>query len=188
MVLVASFVLGCLTSFAQGLLPEWLSSFANSASGWTLLTAFLVWWAGTRWWIAAPLGAASFVLLTVGYAVVSTLRGFPYDPMLFAVVGVIVGPFVGVAAVWLRERDVRAALATAALSGVAVGEAGYGLTVIADTTSPVYWILIGAVGIGLCVAMLARRIRGAWPVAFTVLGTAGIAVLFNIQYVSLGML
>jgi len=41
-VLVASFLLGGLTSYAQGFLPDAAAPFANSASGWTLLTALLV--------------------------------------------------------------------------------------------------------------------------------------------------
>ena len=47
-VVAASLVLGALTSYAQGLLPGPLRPFANSASGWTVLTALIVWRIGER--------------------------------------------------------------------------------------------------------------------------------------------
>lgn len=53
-------------------------------------------------------------------------------------------------------------MATALLSGIGLGEAAYGLTVASDTTSAVYWTLIGLVALELLVVMLVRRIRGVW--------------------------
>jgi len=185
-VVLASFALGFLTFFAQGALPEWFASFANSASGWTVLTVLLVLWSRQRWPIAAPLGAASFVLLTLGYSLASSVQGLYYNPTMFALVGVVAGPLVGVAASWLLARGVRAALATSALASVGLGEALYGLTVISETTSPVYWIIIGVTALGLLTWMLAKRIRGALPVAVTVLGTAAVAAAFVLVYTSLG--
>lgn len=181
-VLVASLLLGGLTSFAQQFLPNWFSSFANSASGWTLLTVVLVFFARRSWWVSALLGAASFVLLTLGYAAVSTLRGFVYDPTLFSIVGLVAGPFIGVAACWIRGRAFRASAATALLAGIGTGEAVYGLTVVGDTTSPVYWIFIGVVALALVVFMIARRIRGALPIAVALVGTPLIAVAFNTSF------
>lgn len=181
-VVLASLALGFLTFFAQGALPEWFASFANSASGWTILTVLLVLWSRQPWPIAAPLGAASFVLLTVGYSVASSVQGLYYNPTMFALVGAVAGPFVGVAASWLSARGVRAALATSALAGVGLGEALYGLTVVGDTTSPVYWITIGVMALGLLAWMLAKRIRGALPIAVAVMGTAGVAAAFVAVY------
>lgn len=167
-VAVASIVLGGLTSYAQGALPDSLASFANSASGWTLLTALLVAWTRFRLPLAAVAAAVSFVLLVVGYAVASHLRGFHYDPTRWAVIGVITGPFVGAATAWLRERGVRAALGSAVLAAVGIGEAIRGLTTLRETTSAVYWSLAGALGLGLLVLMLVRRIRGLLPSAIAV--------------------
>jgi hypothetical protein len=45
-VVAVSLVLGGLTSFAQGVLPDELRPLANSASGWTILTALIVWRVG----------------------------------------------------------------------------------------------------------------------------------------------
>lgn len=185
-VVILSFLVGGLTSWTQGLLPEGFRSFANSASGWTVVTALLVFWSRARTGTAAVLGAISFVLLVLGYSVASELRGLFYDPLLFSTVGVAVGPFVGVAASWLRVTDTRAALAVALLAGIGIGESVYGLTVIRETTSPVYWALIGVAAFALLTGLLARRIRGVLPVALALGGTAIVAAAFHIAYSRLG--
>ncbi|MFB8230621.1 DUF6518 family protein [Cellulosimicrobium sp. NPDC055967] len=189
-VLVASFLLGGLTSYAQGFLPDAAAPFANSASGWTLLTALLVAWSArdprARTWHAAVLGAASFVLLTLGYAVAADLRGYFYDPTTFGVVGVVVGPFVGIAAAWLWRTGTHAALGTAVLAGIGVGESVYGLTTVVETTGATYWVTIGVVALVLLGGMLARRLRGALPVATAVGGTAVVAAAFVLAYRALG--
>ena len=182
----ASLLLGFLTFHAQGVLPEAWLSVANSASGWTLLTALLVFGARASTKLAAALGGLSFLLLVLGYTVAAELEGLFYSPLLFGVVGVIVGPFVGVAASWLRLSGVRAALATALLSGIFLGEAAYGLTVVADTTSPVYWAAIGAVGGILLVGMVSLRVRGWMPLAVAVIGAAAVAGAFTVTYTGLG--
>lgn len=189
-VLAASFLLGGLTSYAQGFLPDAAAPFANSASGWTLLTALLVAWAArdlrTRTWHAAVLGAASFVLLTLGYTVAADLRGFFYDPTLFGVVGLVVGPFVGVAAAWLWRAGARAALGTAVLTGIGLGESVYGLTAVVETTGATYWVVIGLASLVLLAAVLARRLRGTAPVALAAGGTAVVATAFVLAYRALG--
>lgn len=185
-VLVASFLLGGLTSHAQGFLPAALSSFANSASGWTLLTALLVYWSRlpARW--AAVLGAASFVLLVLGYAAASELRGLHYDPTRWSSIGVVAGVVVGSATAWLRASGVRAACGVAVLAGIAIGDAIHGLTVVQDTTSPIYWLIMGAAGLCLLGVMLARRLRGAAPAVVAVLGTAAVAAALLLGYRALG--
>jgi hypothetical protein len=189
-VLAASFLLGGLTSYAQGFLPDAAAPFANSASGWTLLTALLVAWSArdprVRTWHAAVLGAASFVLLTLGYTVAADLRGYFYDPTTFGAVGLVAGPFVGVAAAWLWRTGVHAALGTAVLAGIGVGESVYGLTTVVETTGATYWVVIGVAALVLLAAMLARRVRGAIPVTVTVAGTAAVAGAFVLAYRALG--
>jgi hypothetical protein len=185
-VVVASLGLGVLTSYAQGFVPDAVSSFANSASGWTLLTCALVYWSRLRVPWAALAGAASFVLLVLGYAAASELRGLSYDPTRWSVIGVAAGVVVGTATAWLRERGIRPALGAAVLSGIGVGEAIYGLTVVQETTSPVYWVLIGLLGIGLLVSMLARRIRGRTPTVVAVIGTVAVAATLLVGYQVIG--
>lgn len=114
--------------------PDALRPFSNSASGWTLLTALIAWGCARRTIASAVFGATGFVGLVLGYQVVATLRGFPTDETLFLVIGIVVGPFVGVAASWLRRDGLAAALGCAALAGVAIGESAYGLVVISSTT------------------------------------------------------
>lgn len=184
---VASFLVGAVTLFAQGFLPDALTSFANSASGWTLVTVLLLACLPVRPVVAAVLGATSFVLLTLGYAAAAPLRDLYYDPTMFVLVGVVVGPFVGIATAWLRsERPWQAALGTALLAGIGVGEAVYGLTVVAETTSPVYWVLIGAAGLVLLIGMLIRRIHGMPWKLVAVIGTCLTAGAFIVAYRSLG--
>ncbi|MEV7962574.1 DUF6518 family protein [Oerskovia paurometabola] len=190
LVLAASFLLGGLTSFAQGFLPDAAAPFANSASGWTLLTALLVAWVAgaprARTWHAAVFGSASFVLLVVGYTVAADVRGFVYDPVLFGVVGLLVGPFVGVGAAWLRETGVRAVLGTALLAGIGLGESVYGLTTVVETTGAGYWVAIGLVSLVLLAVMLGRALRGTLRVALTAAGTAVVCAAFVLAYRALG--
>ncbi|MBT0768722.1 hypothetical protein KIH74_07280 [Kineosporia sp. J2-2] len=185
-VALAAFLIGVLTAFAQGFLPGTINSLANSASGWTLFSVLLIWSVRVRPGLSALLGAASFLLLTIGYTAASAVRGHTYDPTLFGVVGLVVGPFVGLAAVWVRGRDVRAALATAALSGIAVGEAVYGLTVVRDSTSPVYWVLAGAAGLALLGYMTLRRLRESVTITLALGCSAVVAAGFLIAFQSLG--
>lgn len=181
-VCVAAFALGGATSFAQGFLPAAFASFANSASGWTLVTVLLLAAGRFRPVPSAVLGAVCFVLLTLGYTAVSALRGLTYDPVFWVLVGVVVGPVVGLATAWLRTRDVRAALGTAALAGVGLGEAVYGLTVVAGSTSPVYWVLVGATALGLLavvVRRLRRRAHAVLAVALTAVVAAGLLLTYR---------
>ena len=186
-VAVSSFLLGAATFHAQGFLPDALTSFANSASGWTLVTVLLLSCIRAGPAVAALLGATSFVLLTVGYSAAVQLQDLFYDPTLFALVGVVVGPFVGVATSWLRAvHPWQEALGTALLAGIGVGEAVFGLTAVADTTSPVYWVLIGTVALALLMAMLVRRIRGVPWKLLAVIGTCVTAGAFVVAYELLG--
>ncbi|MBC2933676.1 DUF6518 family protein [Nocardioides sp. zg-1228] len=184
-VVAGSLVLGGLTSWAQGFLPDALSSFANSPSGWTVLTASMI--VAVRPTVAAGavLGVVSFVSLVLGYTVASELRGLAYDPLFWSLVGVVAGPFVGAAAAAVvGGHAVRAALGAGALAGALVADAIYGLTVVGDTTSPVYWLLclaLGVVLLGVVVVRLRSRVAlttlaGTAVAATGVLG-AGYAVL-----------
>ena len=191
-VVVASLVLGGLTSFAQEILPDPLRPFANSASGWTVLTALIVWRIAERTLPSAVLGLASFVALVLGYTIASELRGFTYSPLLFGLIGTIVGPFVGVAASWLHRTGPRAALGSGLLAGIALGECLYGLIVVSGTTGWFYWALIGVAGIALLATTLVKRaerraaailgvglalaVAGAFFLAYSAVGAAAAAV------------
>jgi hypothetical protein len=179
-VLLASFVLGAATSWAQDLLPDALQSVANSPSGWTTLTAGCVALARPSLARGALLGAASFVLLVLGYTAASELRGLFYSPVLWTAVGLVAGPVVGGSAVALRSsRPPLVAVGSGLLAAVLLLDAGYGLTVVADTTSPVYWWLVGVLGVALLVFVGLRALRPARRTASLValqLGTTIAAV------------
>ncbi len=184
--LALALLLGFGTSYAQGFLPDAVSSFANSASGWTILTWLIVWAIRSRTGLSALLGAIGFVGLVLGYTLASELRGLSYNPVFFGVVGVVVGPFVGVAASWLRRREWRAAAGVGLLSGIAVGEALYGLTAVSETTSPVYWILVGVLGLVLLVCIVVRQIGRPRIMVAAVALTAAVAAAFAYSYTALG--
>ncbi|WP_245991232.1 DUF6518 family protein [Bogoriella caseilytica] len=185
-VAVLSFVLGGLTFYAQGFLPDAAVPFANSSSGWTLLTSLLVFGSRFRPAAAAVLGAVSFVLLVLGYAVVAGLEGLYYNPLLFSMIGVIAGPAVGAATSWLRARGFRAAAGTGVLAGIGLGDGLFGLTVVHETTEPGYWWAVVAIAVILLAVMLVRRIRGAGPAILAVAGSAAMAGAFLIVYQYVG--
>jgi hypothetical protein len=171
-VVAGSLLLGGVTSWAQGVLPEALASFANSPSGWTALTALLVAAGRPSLVWGAALGVASFVALVWGYTVASELRGLSYDPVLWSVVGIVAGPFVGgAAAAIVGRRPVPASLGTGALAGVLFADGIYGLTFVGSSTSPVYWTLCLAAGAAL-VAVMVGRLRTTPAAAAGVVATA----------------
>ncbi|MBF4620981.1 DUF6518 family protein [Clavibacter sp. VKM Ac-2542] len=168
-VLVFSLVAGGLTSPAQGFLPEWMSSLANSAGGWSMLAFVAVWLSRARPLLGAVLGAISFVAMVEAYGVVSLWRGyFLADPFssMWIPIGLVAGPFIGLAAALVRHASRRWAIAgVAVLSAVLVAEGIHGLTVVAATTSPVYWTLeiVLAVGFLAAAALRGSRHAGAAP-------------------------
>lgn len=189
-IVAGSLVLGGLTSVAQGLLPDSLRSFANSPSGWTVLTVVLIATARVRLRAAAVLGAVSFVCLVLGYTLVSELRGFSYSPVFWGAIGLLAGPVVG----WstsaaFERRPLLSAVGSSLIAGVLLTDAGYGLTVVADTTSPVYWWIVGVTGVLFLVVVALRQRRPARYVALPIgltlawiaIGSAGYAVLNGIQ-------
>lgn len=186
LVLAASALLGGATSFAQTFLPDALRPFANSASGWTLLTALVVAACRARTVPSAVLGAGSFAALVLGYQAVSGLRGFPTDETLFLVIGLIVGPFVGGAASWLRRDRWRAAIGCGALSGIALGEGAYGLIVVSGTTGWSYWIAISLAGLALLVHTAVRRLRTTRVRVVAVGLTVLVGAAFFSAYIAVG--
>ncbi|MGL5930937.1 MAG: DUF6518 family protein [Dermatophilaceae bacterium] len=185
-IVVASFLVGAATSWAQGFLPYALSSFANSSSGWTIVTVALVYAAHIDLPWSSVAGAASFVALVLGYTAASDLRGLYYNPVFFGVIGVIVGPFVGAAAGWLHRMSWRAHAAAALLAGICVGEATSGLTLIGETTSWVYWTVVGVLGMALMVTVVRRRPAPARVVCAGVVALMLVAAAFVLAYALLG--
>jgi hypothetical protein len=192
LVAVSSLVLGGLTSFGQTVLPASLNSFANSAGGWTILTFGLVWLSRVRPPVAAALGLVSFVLLVEGYRIVSGWRGYYYaEPFqdTFTIIGVLAGPIVGLSAALVRSGPASWKPAAAApVAAVLIGEGVYGLTVIAASTSPVYWTLQIVLGVALLTATAVAARPRIVPIVLGVVATAVGSAAFVAFYVWLGQL
>lgn len=180
-VIVASLVLGGLTSYAQGFLPPWVVSFANSLSGWTIPTVLLVWASKAKVKFAAALGALSFVSLVLGFTIAHELRGYVYLPLFFSIIGIIGGPFIGAATAWLRETGWRAALGAGTLAGVGLGECIRGLTAVADTTHPFYWTLVGTTGLALLVYTSLRKLKKISTIGLSIVAAGAISALINFE-------
>ncbi|WP_322919382.1 DUF6518 family protein [Nocardioides renjunii] len=177
-----SLLLGGLTSWAQGVLPDALAPFANSPSGWTLLTVLVVATARPSLGAGAALGVASFVSLVLGYTAASELRGLSYDPVFWGVVGVVAGPVVGAAAAAVVDRrPVVAAVGAGVLAGVLVADGIYGLTVVGGSTSPVYWTLCLVAGCAL-VGTTAVRLRSPAAAAGVVASAAAATGVLTVGY------
>lgn len=172
---VVSFLLGVLSSYARTGLGALLSPLDSSVTGWTVVSVALIWSVRARPAAAAGLGIGSYLLLTVGYALTSIVRGEGYDPTLFGVVGIVLGPVTGLAACWLRERDERGGLATAVLSGLAVGDALAGFTGETGSGAPLYQLISLALGLGLLTWMVRRRLHGSTPITLALGCTAVVA-------------
>lgn len=189
---VIGLVLGGATSFAQQYLPDSLRSFANSNSGWTVL-AFLVivvcthWASRRRWWIATGLGLIVFHALLQGYAIVSTMRGFPdsYGPGdFYFIVAMLAGPLVGVAGfAWRSVSGALRAAGIAVVSSVMIGDGVWGLLRVVESTGWLWWVLSIVIGVGLLGWVVLYRLdRGrdrVLAIALTATGAAVFTLLFT---------
>jgi hypothetical protein len=160
-VVVFSLVVGGLTSPAQQYLPDQLHSLANSAGGWSMFAFLAVWLSRARPALGALLGAVSFVTMVEAYGLVSLWRGYFFaDPFssMWVPIGLCAGPVIGAAASLVRHASVPWMFAgVGVLSLVLLAEGVYGLTVVRDTTSPVYWRLEMAAAVGFLAGAVIRR-------------------------------
>jgi Family of unknown function (DUF6518) len=184
-----SLVLGQLTAYGQGRLPEQVASLANSSGPW-VLSAFLLSLLARRTTDAALAGFASLALLLSGYIVSDWAHGYPSSHALIAFWGlaaVLVGPALGLAGYGVRRGTrTAAAWSIGAVTGILIGEGVYRLTFISTTTSPVYWWAELAVGLALLVTLIeARRLASieallAFGVAVITTGTFLLAYSQNL--------
>lgn len=185
-VVAGAAVVGGLTPFGQRYLPDALTSLANSAGSWTVLTFALVYLSRSRTWLAAILGAVSFVVMNEAYGVVSDLRGNFYSAPfgnVFALVAIVAGPVVGFAASLVRSPvGLWRALGCAVPAAVLVGEGVYGLTLVADTTSPVYWWIELVTGVAVASLVPLRIGVRASTIATGLFITAAGAFAFYVFY------
>lgn len=173
-------VVGGLTAYGQGHLPSEVSSLANSCGPW-VLAAFVLAFAAPRASVAALSGTVSLAAMTWGYYATDLYRGFPASSshvLFWLAAAAGIGPVAGAAAYWLRAGTIRfAALGVGALAGLLVGEGRYGLTYIADSTSPVFWKLEIALGVVLLALGALRVRRVALTEPFLALTAAAVVAL-----------
>lgn len=159
---VVGFAFGWLTFDAQGFLPAWVSSVANSASGWTVVALLVVVLATDDWRRGAVLTTIVFVLLNVGYYVAADANGLFYDTRTWIVVSVLAGPPIGAAAAVLRERSVRGSVAVAFVGMLLLADGVHSLLTVSATTSSVYWSVVTVIGAGLVGWALKRGPGRRW--------------------------
>lgn len=188
-VLGTAAVWGGLTSFGQQYLPDAMRSLANASGPWFAVVLGAIVAARPGLAVAIVLGVLGLIVLNESYGVVSRWRGFPYGGGLtnfWTQIALLVGPIAGIAATWLRSpRPVLVALGASAPAAVWIGEGLFGLTVIGDTTSPVFWSLELAAGVGLVAVIAVTRVRTLAGVATLVGASAFEAALFYLVYSSL---
>lgn len=143
------------TSFLQ-LLPGTWNALGNSVGAWTVPVVLLIWATRLGPRAAAVTGALVFVGMSMGYSLVSTLRGYPDLELAWAAIGLVAGPVVGVATAALRERErTPAAIGAGVLTGIVAGDAIRGLTLLPDYTGS--WVVLA--GLALLLAWLTASVR-----------------------------
>jgi FtsH-binding integral membrane protein len=181
-------LVGVLTSFGQTVLPDQLRSLANGAGPWSAAAFALAVLAAPRGTLATALLAAGALLaMLAGYDLTSVARGFPISTattLFWIVAAVVAGPVLGIGAAWIRGTDWRLA---ATLAAILVGEGVYGLTTIADSTSPGYWLAQVAVGLAV-VAATALRLRSPAALGLGLVLTFVGAAAFDLVYANIGRL
>lgn len=202
-VALGALLLGGLTSWGQLVLPDAMRPFANSASGWTLLAVALIWWQRRGVLGSALLGAVAFTGLSVGYALVSTARGFFFDPVFWVMVGLAAGPVVGAATAMARQRrSTIGAIGIGALAGLVAGDGLSGLVTVSDTTGWEYWsvaLALATVAVAIAaidqvsgVRLEERSRHGELPgarlnrIALLVATTLGVTAAYPLMFALLG--
>ncbi len=184
---VVGLAAGVLTSYGQLWLPAGMLSLANSAASWCVVAGLVALLARS-----VPLGAVAGTVallgMDVGYGIASELRGYTYSTqaaLFWAIAALVVGPVVGAGVQWLRhDRPLLAPLTTGVLAGVVLGEGAYGLLVVAESTSPAYWvaqIALGLVGlVAACALLLRTPRRTVVAVACAVLTSVAFVTLYSL--------
>ena len=170
---------GVLTAYGQGWLGDGLGSLANSAGPWAVAaTAVAV--VARRPVAAVFVATLVLICCELGYAVTTIVRGASNGTstvVLWLLAALLAGPPLGLAAAWGRSTGgvSRRAIGRAVLPGVLVGEAIWGLAMVADTTSPAYWsveLLVGLAAIVTATITAARRSTRPGPMVALTMATA----------------
>ena len=161
-VLAVAALVGQLTPIGERVLPESLSSMANSSGSWAMIVIASVYFSRLTGWRAAALALSAFVVMDVCfYAVFDLLGGYyPHHYLTFwVVVAICVGPLVGLCASWLRsDRPRLQEIAVAAPSAILVGEGVFMLARLPGV-SVLYSVASIVVGVALFAVLAAHFLR-----------------------------
>jgi hypothetical protein len=174
----AGLALGVLTAYAQGWLGGDLNQLANSAGPWSLAAFGLAALVGGPW-SAAVSGTLVLVMLELGYVLGAHLQGHGSarsTVTVWLVTAIAVGPALGLGGHCARFGPrVSAALGTAGLSGILIGEAIYGFI---QLTYPVWETAELVTGVLLLVVLGSRRFTDWRSLLLALAGAAVVAALF----------
>ena len=184
LVLAVASIVGALTPIGEVLLPRSVNAAANSSGPWAIITFASVSLANARGWVAAVLGAASFVAMDLSFFVVTDALGGYYPHVYLAfwlLVGVVVGPLVGLCASWLRSpRQALVAVASAAPTSVLIGE-GIFMLYRLPGVSTLYAVASVGVGCALFLVLALSRLRRfGWVITSAVMCVAASVLFFAI--------
>lgn len=164
-------VVGGITSFGQ-LLPGTLNWLANSVAGWSIPMILLVAWARGGVLRSAITGGLVFVAMSQGYALVSTLRGYPDQGIRWALIGLVAGPVLGAATALLRHESRRiVAIAAGVLGGVILGDAVHGFVAIPAGWGS--WVIVASGALAFLVVTAVVLLR-AWRPTLLLVATAAV--------------
>jgi hypothetical protein len=165
MVLAVAALVGGFTPIGERILPESLSSMANSSGPWAMVVFTSVYLSRFTGWRAAVLAVSAFVVMDGCFYVVFDFLGGYYAHhylMFWVVVAICVGPLVGLCASWLRSpRKTLQEIAVAAPAAILVGEGVFMLVRLPGVSvfDSVLSIVVGAVAFGLLAVLLLREPR-----------------------------
>jgi hypothetical protein len=169
-VLGVAAITGILTPFGETHLPHSIRAAANSSAPWALIAFASVYFCEARGWLAAVLGASSFVVMDALFYLTYDLRGgyYPHHYLAFWLgIAIIIGPLVGLCASWLRSpHSLLREIAVAAPSAICVGE-GVFILVHLPGVSTVYAIGCVVMGTLLFAVLAVRQLRRADRVAIS---------------------
>lgn len=164
-------VVGGITSFGQ-LLPGTLNWLANSVAGWSIPLILLVAWARGGVLRSTITGGLVFVAMSQGYALVSTLRGYPDQGIRWALIGLVAGPVLGAATALLRHESRRiVAIAAGVLGGVILGDAVHGF--VATPAGWGSWVIVASGALAFLVVTAVVLLR-AWRPTLLLVATAAV--------------
>lgn len=179
-VLVVGLLVGAATSLLQTVLPDAVSSLANSGAVWALAGILVAYLLRRGIAVTTLLGVLALIGEVLGYYGTSAARGFGVSVgsvAFWLLAAVVFGAVGGAAAGLLGEPAMHRRLTGLAVpTGILLGEGGYLVTAVGRAVLVPYGIVSMVLGAGWAVAGALRIGHGVLPRIGAVLGTLLVAV------------